>query len=101
MTLHIYSQPAWHDDAYIVGTRDALTRVRAQLDAILEGATDATRRTQRSPCSFCVNDGEGFFCEIRLETEEEMQHYVIPYTAEIARDARSAATWPRHSRRPA
>jgi hypothetical protein len=100
MTLHIYSQSAWHADAYIVGTRDALAHLRAKLSAILDGTNDETRRTQRTPFAFFVNDGEGFRCEIRLETEEEMRHYAVPYTDEDARDERDGATWPRHSRKP-
>jgi hypothetical protein len=90
MTLHIYSQGAWHDDAIIVGTKAALEQLRDQIIEVLDGATGLF-----ATAAFSVNDGEGFQCEIRLETEEEMQHYTLPYTDEVARDRNAHHAWPR------
>jgi hypothetical protein len=89
MTLHIYSQGAWHEDAYIVGTTAALVQLRGQIDAVLRGGHGAACKA-----TFFVNDGEGFSCEMRLETEEALHHYAVPYTDEVARDRNAHHAWP-------
>jgi hypothetical protein len=78
MTLHIYAQEAWHDDAMIVGTLDDLRRLREALMAIVEDTVLMTAGP------FFVNDGEGFTVVIIPESEEGMQHRSLPYTDPIA-----------------
>ena len=82
--LHVYSQEAWHDEAFIVGTRCDLQRLRDLLTAVLAG-------TQQEGIPALIetstNDGEGYSLQIILATEEEMHDYSLPYTADYAQYA--------------
>ena len=79
--LHVYSQEAWHDEAFIVGTRCDLQRLRDLLTAVLAG-TQQEGIPARIETS--ANDGEGYSLQIILATEEEMHGYSLPYTADYA-----------------
>ena len=88
--LHLYAQPAEHDDAWIVGNRTALVAfAQAIQDAFTsgEGSTDAF-----------TADGEGFTLHVRLDdTPTSSPSWVrraVPYTDESAREHRPEAVWP-------
>jgi len=91
-TLHIYGPAAYHDAVWIVGTTDALQRLRDALTAAL--ATESVSRP-----TFFTNDGEGFHVNIVLESEAGMDEYCVPYTADYARpiEDRFSARWPKKS----
>ncbi len=71
--LHIFAQPTQHDEAYIVGNRLGLTRLRDAIDAALEqrGAHDA---------AVCANDGEGYAAVVVFGEMEQMNTLALPYT---------------------
>ena len=69
--LHIYAQRFEHDDAQIVGTREALIALRDYIDHVLHGGTDLRG-------SFAA-DGEGYWIEIKLSTWEDMNEMPPPY----------------------
>lgn len=75
--LHIYSQNDWHDQAYIVGTTEALQHLRSAIDkALSEGGGTATSY---------VNDGEGFYLAVVcVDDEKEFTKLAVPYVDEIA-----------------
>jgi hypothetical protein len=76
-TLHIYAQEAWHDEAYIAGTREDLFMLRTAIErALSEGA--------RSMQSFTC-DGEGYTVQIVLTTQKQADAMPVPYTDEIAK----------------
>ncbi len=80
-TLHIFAQKAEHDDAWIVGTRDALRALRDEIDAVL-GEKHLRRPVEpaNGAETFFAADGEQFRCFIvcdgRKETWEQMR---LPY----------------------
>jgi hypothetical protein len=69
-TLHIYAQPFEHQEAFIVGDKDALIKLRNLIDKAIE--------QQKAADDFYVVDGEGFnllvLCkEVNVDAE-------LPYT---------------------
>ncbi len=89
--LHVYSPLFWHDNAHIVGTRDALEMLRDAIDRALSEGKAIT------PGVFGA-DGEGY--EVRvvaLSADDERWHRLAsPYTDEMARELRDNAIWPSH-----
>jgi hypothetical protein len=61
--LHMHGQPSWHDDAFIVGNREALLMLRQAIDKALETSTG-----EMQPF---VSDGEGYDMHVYLETDPE------------------------------
>lgn len=86
-TLHIYSQDAWHDTAYIVGDRQSLTAFRDCLTEALDsgGATKFNSFT---------NDGEGYSIEILPLDDPQMETMRLPYHGDIALDTDPGRSWP-------
>lgn len=76
-TLHIYSQDAWHDTAYIVGDRQSLTTLRDCLTKALE--TESSQKFNTF-----TNDGEGYTVEVT--PLDNMDGVRLPYTADYASD---------------
>lgn len=64
-TLHIYSPYQWHDEAFIVGTREALTALRDAIAEALSGAEGSA-----ASLSFAA-DGEGFATPSREPQQED------------------------------
>ncbi len=60
MTLHVYAQSHEHDEAYLIGTRDALVQLREAIDIAL--SNKARRRESVSVADFFSSDGEGYSC---------------------------------------
>lgn len=84
--LHIYAQGEWHGEAHIIGTTEALRKLRAAIDsALTEGGGTATSFT---------NDGEGFdTAVVRVDNAEEFAKLAVPYTNEIAKDHNGKGPW--------
>lgn len=90
--LHIYGPAAWHDPVVIVGSRAALTALRASLDAALETSAPAT-----TPDCYTA-DGEGFFVTVQqfpgAMGDPRWQGLATPYSDPMAADPRPSAQWP-------
>ncbi len=76
--LHLYAQSQWHDEAYIVGNRAALTALRDALTRLLDGAAS----TETLPAY--TNDGEGYDLLVRLADQRIFDALTVPYTDPIA-----------------
>jgi hypothetical protein len=88
-SLHVYAQESWHEEAYIVGDRNALMRLRNQIDRVLAPGLG----TEKEP--FFTFDGEGFDLHVvNLEGEEGWNRLAMPYTSEIALENRANAVGP-------
>jgi hypothetical protein len=75
--LHCYAQSHWHTEAYISGSRDALTALRAAIDrALLHSGV--------SECDVFASDGEGYTVYVVAMSDEDAARQVVPYTDEIA-----------------
>lgn len=74
--LHLYAQPFWHAEAYIVGDREGLTALRNAIDAALE--------TGRATALPFASDGEGYELEIVAVSTEDAWRLAVPYTDEMA-----------------
>lgn len=89
MTLHIYGQTAWHDDAFIVGTPAALRALAAMITAMADYDGVVAEGV------YFVNDGEGFSLRVACVNEFTAQRLAVPYTGEFAIETRTHALWPR------
>ena len=83
--LHIYGQTSWHDNAYISGDREALTRLRNLIDFALKSGVEGM--------NFFCNDGEGFTTYVYCLPSHIMDTMSTPYTADYARDSRNSYPW--------
>lgn len=84
--LHIYGQPQWHDEVFIVGTTDALKSLRSAIDNALKDGGGS------SP-SF-VNDGEGFYTAVVcLDDQEKFDKLAVPYTEDFAKAHDEPGPW--------
>ena len=84
--LHIYAQSAWHDDAYLVGTKSSLIELRNMIDKVInENMFDNS--------TFFVNDGEGFYLNVAMLPQEHLNILKTPYTYEHAIDT-TDSKWP-------
>lgn len=72
MTLHIYAQYTYHDDAEIVGTKESLEKLRDALNRTLDKGYYSFEDE--------VNDGEGYEILINMLTEDKMMEQNPPYT---------------------
>lgn len=88
--LHVYAQQAPHDEAFIVGNREALLALRRAINAALasgQGKADAS-----------VADGEGFSIHVILQEGDiyspEWLMVAVPYTGDWAAEHREGAVWP-------
>ncbi len=88
--LHIYGQSAQHSEAYLLGNREGLTKLRDAIDRAIQ--------TGEGWHEAFVNDGEGFativVCRDRSFTDPWWQNIARPYTDEYARDTRPEADGP-------
>lgn len=80
--IHLYSPDAWHDDAYVVGTREGLQNLAGAIKAAIENG--------QSVVTAFTGDGEGYSLRVVQVTEEEMPLLELPYVGELARDCRKA-----------
>lgn len=90
--LHVHAASFWHDDAWIVGNREGLERLRTAIDrALAKGGAHADA---------FVNDGEGFHCFVAVESDADMDRLNVPYTDEIAGSAAEGHHWPHEGKTP-
>ena len=68
--LHLYAQPFEHADAFIVGDRDSLVKLREAIDDALASGSGFAHAF--------VNDGEGY--SILIANDEDMLPMAMPYT---------------------
>ncbi len=77
--LHLYAQYAWHDEARIVGNREALTALRDAIDRALAD------KNGEAEFAAVAGDGEGYRVDIRRVPRRAVQNSAVPYTADYAR----------------
>lgn len=74
--LHVYAPVTWHDEAGIVGTRDALVALRAAIDDALAN--------RRSTFETFVANGEGYDLHVVCVEPEDLDRIEYPYTHPFA-----------------
>ncbi|HEX7324324.1 MAG TPA: hypothetical protein VF292_03080 [Rhodanobacteraceae bacterium] len=87
--LHLYAQPVYHDEAYVVGTRTGLLTLRHAIDAAL---ADDAHATATAECF--VGDGEGYALRVAVVSQATVPHLAVPYTDSLAVEQRKSALWP-------
>ena len=79
--IHIHAQEAWHDEAYLVGNRKALEKLKELIEQALKNENTANS-------VFYVADGEGFDLHVVLDDNdwqsESWQKAELPYRDELA-----------------
>ena len=79
---HIYAQYAHHGEAFIIGNRIALERLKEALDRALN--------EKEGEAELMVNDGEGYSVYVLLNNEEwssdKWAKLAVPYTADYAKE---------------
>ncbi|MFA5790758.1 MAG: hypothetical protein WC976_06875 [Caldisericia bacterium] len=91
--LHIYGQSSHHDDAFIVGNRGALEKLKKAIEKALSGdeGTD-------NIVSVSVNDGEGYDLHITMDNSDwgkgRWSKRAVPYTADYAVEKKEGAIYP-------
>lgn len=74
----------WHDDASIIGNREALSKLRDAIDKALQD--------EEAVASSMTNDGEGYDVIIICK-ENDWDEVAFPYTDEIAAERREDAKY--------
>lgn len=77
MTLHLYAQELWHDEAFIAGSREDLELLRRTIDQALD---QGSGRMQAFVC-----DGEGYTVQVVQVTHEQADAMPVPYTDDVAK----------------
>ncbi len=73
--LHVYAQPFWHQEAFIVGNREALEALRDAIDSAL--AEDEGKAV------VVAADHEGYDLHVyREEDQSYWENSMLPYTDE-------------------
>ena len=80
--LVVYAQEQWHDTARIVGSREALQALRDALMVALDGNLYKPIRTEVS-----APDGEGFYIEVEMVSDEDAPYLPDGYTSPDAHRA--------------
>lgn len=79
--LHVYAQGGPHDDARIIGTKEALENLRDAIDSTLDSG-----REERCAGLFTA-DGEGFDLLVEMQHGKRLEKAPTPYTDENFRNA--------------
>lgn len=77
--LHIYAQAFWHEEAVIVGNRDALLALADAINVAVLSGDSGTESME----AFTA-DGEGYTVRVRLMDYDGMRKLRLPYTDEDA-----------------
>ena len=77
MTLHVYAQSENHDDAFIIGTRLELVKLRDSITAALDNK--AAGRSSDSLSDHCTADGEEYDLIVKVIPESVMWKLELPY----------------------
>lgn len=72
---HIYSQNSWHDEAYIVGNRTGLEKLRDAINLTLEKGNTKN--------DFWPKDLEGYDVMISCVEDEVLDELELPYSSEF------------------
>ncbi|RXH51250.1 hypothetical protein D6T70_12350 [Kurthia gibsonii] len=72
---HIYAQNSWHDEAYIIGNRQGLEKLRDALTLTLEKGNTKN--------NFWPKDLEGYDVLIACVEDAEMNDLELPYSSEF------------------
>lgn len=83
MTLHLHAQQFEHDDAYVVGTRESLTRLRDAIDVAL--ANKAQHKSSDALAEFFTSDGEGYDLYVKVVPVTIETQLQLPYAESIGR----------------
>lgn len=83
MTLHLYAQSCEHDDAYIVGTRAELAKLRDSIDAALNHKEMG--RSSDSLSEHFAADGEGYDLTVKVIPDSVKSNLMLPYAENIGR----------------
>ena len=75
LNLHIYAQHDCHGDAFIMGSHEALTKLRDIIDLHLKTALPV------GDDSFVTKDGEGYTIMIDSVNPECFEQLKLPYTS--------------------
>ncbi|NMC34571.1 MAG: hypothetical protein GYA36_19285 [Veillonellaceae bacterium] len=92
--IHLYGQSHEHDEAYIVGNREALEELVRRIRQVLDYPPPA-----ESLMAAFTGDGEGFELRVVLTADGDMPNWLLPYYDEMALDPRADAKKP-WARRP-
>lgn len=76
--LHIYAQEYGHDQAYVVGEREALIALRDAIDRVLANEED-----NKETFEAYAGDGEGFDVIVRCVDNTVFEELMLPYTDEV------------------
>lgn len=74
--LHVYAQAFWHEEAVIVGNREALLTLRATIDAALQSGGEWNGVSSEVSTA----DGEGYAIRVRRMDDEAIDKLILPYT---------------------
>lgn len=78
--LHIYAQELNHDEAFIVGNKEGLLRLKEAIDKALNEEAYLSRNV-------FVSDGEGYnvvvICNDKEPQDDTWQNLILPYTNEM------------------
>lgn len=83
---HLYGQSAWHDEALVIGTADALRHLQ---EAIGRALAERHARTE-----VFAADGEGYTIHVVVVNEKEAARLRVPYTDPVAAGHADAALDP-------
>lgn len=84
--LHVYGPRMYHDDSFIVGTRESLTALRDVID-------NALRKGQATGV-FSVNDDEGYHLGVIRVEQHTLPELAAPYWEDFAQEKREDAKHP-------
>jgi len=73
----VHAQQFEHDDAYLVGTRESLTRLRDTIDAAL--GNKAQGKSSDSLAEFFTADGEGYDLYVKVVPSSVELGLQLPY----------------------
>lgn len=83
--VHLYGQPSWHEDAFVVGNRAGLEMLRRAIDDAL--------RTGAQEAEVFATDGEGYGIKVVELADAILDEMPLPYTAPEAKEM-FAKPWP-------
>ena len=81
--LHLYAQECEHDEAFVVGSRESLTRLRDTIDRAL--ANKASHKSSDALAEFFAADGEGFDLYVKVVPASVEMQLQLPYAESIGR----------------
>lgn len=83
MTLHLYPQEDEHDDAFIVGTRIGLIKLRDSINAALSNKYEG--KSSDSLSEHFTSDGEGYDLTVKVIPFSIEANISLPYAISINR----------------